>query len=45
MVSDRLVLEGEYSYNNAGFKLDFHKDELATVQRLLFVDQGVTARI
>lgn len=42
VVSDRLVLEGEYSYNNAGFKLDFHKDELATVQRLLYVDQGNT---
>ncbi len=42
VVSDRLVLEGEYSYNNAGFKLDFHADELATVQRLLYVDQGGT---
>ena len=42
VVSDRLVLEGEYSYNNAGFKLDFHKDELATVQRLLYVDLGGT---
>jgi len=40
VASDRLMLESEYSYNNAGFKLDFHKDELATVQRLLYVDQG-----
>ena len=40
VVSDRLVLEGEYSYNNAGFKLNFHADELATVQRLLYVDDG-----
>ncbi|HEX8030739.1 MAG TPA: carboxypeptidase regulatory-like domain-containing protein [Vicinamibacterales bacterium] len=42
VVSDRLMLEGEYSYNNAGFKLDFHEDGLATVQRLLYVDQGNT---
>ena len=42
VASDRLVIEGEYSYNNAGFMLNFHKDELATVQRLLYVDQGNT---
>jgi hypothetical protein len=40
IASDRLMLEAEYSYNDAGFKLDFHKDELATVQRLRLVDQG-----
>lgn len=42
VASDRLMLEAEYSYNNAGFALDFHTDDLATVQRLLFVDQGNT---
>ncbi len=42
VASDRLMIEGEYSYNNAGFKLNFHEDSLATVQRLLHVDQGNT---
>lgn len=42
VASDRLMLEAEYSYNNAGFRLDFHEDNLATVQRLLYVDQGNT---
>ncbi|HWI18120.1 MAG TPA: TonB-dependent receptor, partial [Vicinamibacterales bacterium] len=42
VATDRLMIEGEYSYNNAGFKLDFNKDELATVQRLRLVDQGDT---
>jgi len=42
VASNRLMVEGEYSYNNAGFQLNFHKDELATVQRLLHVDQGNT---
>ena len=36
------MIEAEYSYNNAGFVLDFHEDDLATVQRLLYVDQGNT---
>ena len=40
--SNRLMLEAEYSYNNAGFKLDYHDDALATVQRLRLVDQGDT---
>jgi len=40
--NDRLMLEAEYSYNNAGFVLDYHTDDLATVQRLLYVDQGNT---
>jgi hypothetical protein len=40
VASDRLMLEAEYSYNNAGFVLDFHEDDLATVQRLNYVDQG-----
>ncbi len=40
VASDRLMLEAEYSYNNAGFLLDFHDDSLATVQRLQLVDQG-----
>jgi hypothetical protein len=42
VASDRLMLEGEYSYNDAGFVLNFHEDDLATVQRLLYVDQGNT---
>ena len=42
VISDRLILEGEYSYNDAGFKLDFHEDGLDTMQRLLYVDQGNT---
>ena len=42
IASDRLMLEAEYSYNNAGFLLNFHEDNLATVQRLLLVDQGNT---
>jgi hypothetical protein len=40
VATNRLMLEAEYSYNNAGFLLNFHKDELATVQRLLYVDQS-----
>lgn len=42
VANDRLMLEAEYSYNNAGFVLDYHTDDLATVQRLLYVDQGNT---
>ncbi|MDO8681314.1 MAG: carboxypeptidase-like regulatory domain-containing protein [Acidobacteriota bacterium] len=42
VASDRLMIEGEYSYNNAGFMLNFHDDSLATVQRLRYVDQGDT---
>ena len=42
VASDRLMLEAEYSYNNAGFVLDFHADDLAAVQRLRLVDQGDT---
>jgi hypothetical protein len=42
VANDRLMLEAEYSYNNAGFLLNFHEDSLATVQRLQYVDQGNT---
>lgn len=42
VISDRLMISGQTSYNNAGFTLDFHTDDLATVQRLLYVDQGNT---
>src|SRR5687767_6473334 len=42
VASDRLMLEAEYSYNNAGFVLDYHTDDLADVQRLRLVDQGDT---
>ena len=40
VASDRLMLEGEYSYNDAGFKLDYHEDGLDKVQRLRHVDAG-----
>jgi hypothetical protein len=40
--TDRLLLTGQYSYNDAGFLLNFHSDDLATVQRLLLVDEGNT---
>jgi hypothetical protein len=39
-VSNKLLLDGQYSYYDAGFILDFHADELATVQRLRYVDQN-----
>jgi hypothetical protein len=42
VVTDRLLVNGEYSYNDAGFLLDFHEDGLDKVQRLLYVDQGNT---
>jgi hypothetical protein len=38
--SNRLLLDGQYSYNNAGFVLDYHSDELANVQRIRYVDQN-----
>jgi hypothetical protein len=41
-VNNRLLLDGQYSYYDAGFILDFHSDELATVQRLRYVDQDDT---
>lgn len=45
VMTDRLMLNAMTSFNDAGFKLDFHKDELATVQRLLFVDQGTNGTL
>ena len=39
-VNNRFLLDGQYSYYDAGFVLDFHADELATVQRLRYVDQN-----
>jgi hypothetical protein len=39
-VNNQLLLDGQYSYYDAGFVLDFHSDELATVQRLRYVDQN-----
>jgi hypothetical protein len=42
VASNRLMLEAEYSYNNAGFVLDYHTDDLAGVQRLRLVDDGDT---
>ncbi len=35
VVSDRLVLDTTVGYVDGGFRLDFHKDELADVQRVL----------
>jgi hypothetical protein len=37
-----MLLDAQYSYNDAGFVLDYHSDDLATVQRLLYVDQSNT---
>jgi len=34
VVTDRLLLSGQGLFNGGGFLLNFHKDELATVQRL-----------
>jgi hypothetical protein len=42
VATNRLMLEAETSYNNAGFVLDYHTDDLANVQRLRLVDQGDT---
>ncbi len=39
-VNSKLLLDGQYSFNDAGFVLDFHLPELATVQRLRYVDQS-----
>lgn len=44
VVTDRLVLEGEYSYLAGGFILDYHADELATVQRLVTESTNITSR-
>src|SRR6185295_5257668 len=39
-VNNKLLLDGLVSYYNAGFVLDYHTDDLATVQRLRYVDQN-----
>jgi hypothetical protein len=39
-VNSKLLLDGQYSFNDAGFVLDYHAPELATVQRLRYVDQS-----
>jgi hypothetical protein len=44
VVNDRLLLDGQYTYNDSGFLLNFHTDDLATVQRLNYVDTGVLDR-
>ena len=41
-VNNQLLLDGQYSYYDAGFVLDFHEDDLAAVQRLRYVDQNNT---
>ena len=41
-VNNQLLLDGQYSYYDGGFILDYHADELAAVQRLRYVDQNNT---
>src|SRR5262249_9642184 len=41
-LTNRLLLDSQYSYNDSGFVLDFHSPELATVQRLRYVDLNNT---
>jgi hypothetical protein len=41
-VSDQLLLDGQYTYADFGFVLDFHAPELADVQRLRYVDLNNT---
>jgi hypothetical protein len=35
VLSDRLIVDTAYGFVDGGFRLDFHKDELAGVQRIL----------
>ena len=44
VVSDRLLFDTTYGYVDGGFRLDFHKDELADVQRLLETTSNALAR-
>jgi hypothetical protein len=44
VMSDRLVLDTTIGYVDGGFRLDFHEDELADVQRLLETTNNGLAR-
>jgi hypothetical protein len=44
VASDRLVLDTTVGYVDGGFRLDFHEDELADVQRLLETTNNALAR-
>lgn len=44
VVSDRLLLDTSFGYVDGGFRLDFHKDDLADVQRVLETTSNALAR-
>jgi len=44
VVSDRLMFDTSFGYVDGGFRLDFHKDELADVQRLLETTSNALSR-
>jgi len=44
VASDRLMFDTSYGYVDGGFRLDFHKDELADVQRLLETTSNALSR-
>jgi hypothetical protein len=44
VVSDRLVLDTTFGYVDGGFRLDFHDDALADVQRILETTNNALAR-
>ncbi len=44
VVTDRLMINGQYTYNGNGFLLNFHSDELANVQPLSFEADGISRR-
>lgn len=44
VVSNRLLFDTTYGFVDGGFRLDFHKDDLADVQRLLETTNNALAR-
>ena len=44
VASDRLMFDTTFGYVDGGFRLDFHRDELADVQRLFETTSGALAR-
>ena len=44
VITDRLMVSGQGLFNGGGFLLDFHTDDLATVQRLNHETLGTRAR-
>src|SRR5687768_5739645 len=44
VVNDRLVFDTAYGFVDGGFRLDFHEDELANVQRILETTSNALAR-